>query len=183
MIPYAHAAIGYLLWTGITHLSDGRPPGHAEVWLLLLGTQFPDIVDKPLAWTFGVLPSGRSLGHSLFTVAVVFAVLYAVGTRLGRKNLALAFGAGHLSHSLADVYPFLFQARYEYLGYLVWPILSGPPDAGKSFAAYLQRLSLQSFLSVQALLAALIVAIWVADGMPGLRIPRPGDADSAHLDD
>lgn len=173
MLPWAHAAIGYLLWTGITHSLGGRPPTDREVWALLLGTQFPDLIDKPLAWTVGVLPSGRSLAHSLFAVAAAFAALSTVGRRWIRRGLAVAFAVGHLSHSLADVYRPLREGRYGDLGYLLWPLLNGPADgAGRSIVGHFRELSPASFLGYQSLIAALLVAVWLYDGAPGLPLRR-----------
>lgn len=58
MWPWGHAAIGYLLFSMDTRLRYGRRPGGPATILLFFGTQFPDLVDKPLAWTLPLLPSG-----------------------------------------------------------------------------------------------------------------------------
>jgi len=74
MWPWGHAAVGYLAYSLGYRASDRRLTG-AAVIALGVGTQFPDLIDKPLGWTFGVLPGGRTLAHSLLTVAVVAVVL------------------------------------------------------------------------------------------------------------
>jgi len=66
MWPWGHLAVGYLLWSVLVRDRRFRPPTGAETLLLAVGTQFPDAVDKPLAWSLGVLPNGRSLAHSVF---------------------------------------------------------------------------------------------------------------------
>jgi hypothetical protein len=57
--------LGYLLWTGWAHLREGRSPTGTEFRLVVFAAVLPDLIDKPLAWTFGVLPSRRSFAHSL----------------------------------------------------------------------------------------------------------------------
>ena len=62
---------------------------------LAIGTQLPDLIDKPLTYQFAVLPSGRSLGHSLFFAAVLnrnlLVNLTTRGTRANQGGL-LGFG-------------------------------------------------------------------------------------------
>ena len=63
MWPWDHLAFGYVWYTLASRGWDGRPPSNAAAIALAVGTQFPDLVDKPLAWWLDVLPAGRSLGH------------------------------------------------------------------------------------------------------------------------
>ncbi|QLG29207.1 metal-dependent hydrolase [Halorarum halophilum] len=184
MIPWAHAAIGYLLWSASTHYWKKRPPGDLEAWCLLLGTQFPDLVDKPLAWTYNVLPSGRSLGHSLLTVLVIFAIGYALSRRWNRTNLVVAFSVGHLSHSLADTYRLLLTGQYEDLGYLLWPLLRAPTsDSQNTFGEYLRELSVSSFIGPKSLIGVLMLVLWVYDGMPGVPSLRSRNASTEDVTD
>lgn len=184
MIPWAHAVIGYLLWSATTHYWRKRPPNGLEAWAVLVGTQFPDLVDKPLAWTFGILPSGRSLAHSLLAVGVVFAIGYAIASRWNRADVAVAFSVGHFSHSLADVHPFLWEGEYEYLTYLLWPLLPVPTtDAGNTFGEYIRELSVSSFIGPPTLIAVLVFALWVYDGMPGVPSLRSRNASTEDVTD
>ena len=178
MLPWAHVAIGYLLWSVATHSLRGRPPNDREVWVLLFGTQLPDLIDKPLAWSFGVLPSGRSLGHSLLFVAAVFALASVVAKRRNARALAVAYGVGHLSHSLADAYRPLMEGRYGDVGYLLWPLLEGPADGpGRSIVEHFRGLTLSSFLGYQSAVTALLLALWLYDGTPGLPLRWTADGD------
>ena len=95
--------------------------------LVLLGTQFPDIVDKPLAWTFHVLPSGRTLAHSLFAAVAVSMLVGYYYRRRGRLDLAIAFGIGYFSHLIGDGYSAVLSGEYAYLSSLGWPLLAPPP--------------------------------------------------------
>ena len=71
MWPWGHLAVGYLVYSGLSRWRFGRLPGSVATLAVALGTQLPDLVDKPLAWTVNVLASGRSLAHSLDRKSVV----------------------------------------------------------------------------------------------------------------
>lgn len=163
MWPWGHVAVGYLLWSASVRGVDGRRPTGAEVAALAVGTQFPDLVDKPGAWVFGVLPSGRSLAHSLITATVVIAVVYVLARRRRREWLAAAFGVGYVSHSLADTVSSLLSGEFDKLTYLLWPVTPVPvygPESGDS-SATLGLFLLQLALTVAA------YALWRHDGSPG----------------
>jgi hypothetical protein len=100
--------------------------------LLLVGTQLPDFVDKPLARWFDVLPHGRTLAHSLLTVTIVGMLVYVYFERRDRSHLGLAFGVGYLSHPLVDSLFPLLNGQYQYVAYLLWPLfgLSELPSYG-----------------------------------------------------
>jgi len=171
MWPWGHAAVGYLLYRAGLRDRGGDPTGPATI-ALGIGTQFPDLIDKPLGWTFGLLPSGRSLAHSLLTAALVIAVVYALARRYGdgAPAAAGAFGVGYVSHSLADLPPGLLvgAAPLETAGFLVWPVVPAYVYAGEeSFAAHLPP-EPTPYLAVQFGLFAVATALWLRDGAPGL---------------
>ncbi|WP_137286149.1 metal-dependent hydrolase [Halorussus salinisoli] len=171
MWPWGHLAVGYLLYTAFVHLRARRAPdGYATV-ALAFGTQFPDLVDKPLAWTFGLIPNGRSLTHSLLIAVVVILVVQALLRRFDRETVATAFGVGYLSHLLGDVlYPVATGDLYS-LGFLAWPVVPAIEYATEpSFAAHLRGLSLSSFVAIEGGVALLVFGIWLYDGAPGLRV-------------
>lgn len=168
MWPWGHAAVGYLLWSALTSRIVGRRPRGPEVWLLGLGTQFPDFVDKPLAWRFGLLPAGRSLAHSLLTASVVIAIAYVLANRRGHGPLALAFGVGYVSHSFADAASAIWSGEHAELTYLLWPVLPAPTYGSDSVAVNSEGMALWGFVALELVLVALAVARWTLDGKPGL---------------
>jgi len=105
MWPWGHLAVAYLLYTVITHRRFGRPPRAVPAIALAFGSQTPDLIDKPLAWNFGILPDGRTLAHSLFVVALLVPVVLLVADRLEGRAIGVAFLIGYCSHLLADVPP------------------------------------------------------------------------------
>ena len=169
MWPWGHLAVGYLLYSAWRRRRGGRP-GYPEVAWLAVGTLAPDLVDKPLAWSLGVLPSGRSLGHSLVVASVVLAVLWlVVAPRVGRRPM-FAGVVGYLSHPLADL-PVgrLLGGEPEYLAYLVWPLLALPPyEVEPSFLAHLRAYALGPYEVAQLGLFAVAAVAWYRDGAPGL---------------
>lgn len=108
MWPWGHAAVGYTLYSAFSRMYYRKPPSDAAALVVLFGTQLPDFNDKPLAWTFDVLPTGRSLGHSLLTAAVILIIGQAIFQYVDQRELTVAFVDVHLSgvgrHELRAVF-------------------------------------------------------------------------------
>ncbi|MHC3436914.1 metal-dependent hydrolase [Natrialbaceae archaeon A-gly3] len=177
MWPWGHLAVAYLLYTLFAHGRYGRPPRSGPAVALAIGSQFPDLIDKPLAWWLGVLPGGRTLAHSLLFAAVLLPAVYALGIRLDLLEAATAFAIGHLSHLLTDL-PLLLLAGYPRgAEYLLWPLLDQPTfapgyalfdaPAGLETAALVLAES-STYARVQVGLFALAAIVWYLDGRPGL---------------
>jgi membrane-bound metal-dependent hydrolase YbcI (DUF457 family) len=168
MLPWAHTAFGYLLYHLYTARTKSRPAGFA-VLALVFGTQLSDLIDKPLAWTFGVLPSGRSLGHSVFALFLICGVLYLLFDESRHREL-LAFALGYASHIVADgVYP-TFEGQFAQWGYLFWPLTSAPlSDGGMSFLKFFTTLEFSGQVLFGLGLTAVGLVVWARDGYPGVR--------------
>lgn len=168
MLPWAHAAFGYLCYHGYTARTGSRPSGVAAL-AVVFGTQFPDLVDKPLAWTFDVLPSGRSLGHSVFALVLVCGLLYLAFEETRRREL-LAFALGYASHLLGDGLHALWEREFVQFGYLFWPLTSAPlDDEGMSFLEFFTTLEPSGWLLFGLALTAVGLVVWARDGYPGVR--------------
>jgi membrane-bound metal-dependent hydrolase YbcI (DUF457 family) len=168
MWPWGHAAFGYLLYR-LGPSATGRRPTGPAVLALGVGTQFPDLVDKPLAWSLAVLPSGRSLAHSVLVAAVVIAAVAYVTRSSGRRRAGRAFAVGYLSHLLGDALVPLVELDAAFLTFLVWPLLPPPPyESDSGFAEHVASLSLTTTTAVGLLLTALALTVWAHDGYPGL---------------
>jgi len=144
MWPWAHAAVGYLLYATYAY-RRGLPLRGLPVVAAVIATQGPDLLDKPLAWTFAILPTGRSLGHSLFFAALLAAVgWYALARRFGRPNIAVGAAVGYLSHLPADGLGAILAGRWADLSYLAWPLLPLPEyDLAPQLRRTLRRLRAQ----------------------------------------
>lgn len=169
MLPWGHAAVGYLVYSGRTHLRNRLPFDGWAVIALGFGTQFPDLVDKPLAWSFAVLPSGRSLAHSAITLALVGAVVLTVARRKNRERVGWAFIGGYASHILADAIAPLSEGHFNDLRYVLYPVVSVPtPDTDYSFIEFFLNLTLTPLISLGLVLTGLALVQWYRDGLPGL---------------
>jgi hypothetical protein len=174
MWPWGHAAVGYLVYTGLRRRTGERPAGAAVV-ALAVGTQFPDLVDKPLGWTFGLLPGGRSLAHSLLTLAVLAGVVLALARRDRTRTAGVAFLLGALAHQFADaLYP-LLRGDLSDTTFLLWPALPMPePELAQTFSAHAAVVEPGPTLIFELLLAVAALLAWHDDGHPGLGTVQRG---------
>ncbi|MDS0221654.1 metal-dependent hydrolase [Haloarcula sp. S1AR25-5A] len=137
MYPEGHFLLAAVPLTAYTVARWRRLPSGPMVLLLLVATQLPDIIDKPLAWTFAILPSGRMLAHSLVVCLPLLSVLVLLAARRGYGQQAVVFSAAYLSHIAGDFYPVLrLGTEYYFFPNLFWPLLPANPDREASFAAH-----------------------------------------------
>jgi len=179
MFPWGHAAVGYLLYAGYRRTRFDLQPHGVAVLALALGTQLPDLIDKPLAYQFAVLPSGRSLGHSLVFAGLLLMVLWGLAIHRDRRAEVGAFGIGYLTHLFGDsLYPALAGDVAE-LRFLAYPLLQPfEYDAGGGgFVAYLvSHLFLLDPTPTTVFefgLTVLAVGLWYRHGLPGLGFILP----------
>ena len=137
MYPLGHfmlAALPLLAYAGIRYRR--LPRGHTLL-LVLLATQLPDLIDKPLAWTFGVIPSGRMLAHSLVIAVPLLTLGCVLAVRRGFGRAGGLFAMAYLSHLVGDFYQIFWQgSEYYFFPNLFWPLLAANPDHRPSFAAH-----------------------------------------------
>lgn len=171
MWPWAHAALGYLCYTlYLRGRFDARPAG-LPVVALGLGTQLPDLIDKPLAWYVDVLPYGRSFAHSVLTGGLVLLAVAVLLERRGELASAVAFAIGYLSHLLGDAYASVVTADWADLAFLVWPLLPIPNVESEleGVLAHLRNIEGSPFFLFGLALTALALGLWYRHGFPGLR--------------
>lgn len=179
MWPWDHLAVGYLVVSLWRRHRSGRPPRAPEVLAVVVGTQLPDLVDKPLGWGTSLLPSGHSLAHSLPVAVSTSLAVYLASRRFDRGDVGAAFALAYLSHLPGDVFYPLVLGRSPTASFLLWPFVDLPPSqtdalAGRvlellvQFAAFLRTPRGLAFLFVEAALLALTVSLWRRDGWPGL---------------
>ena len=178
MWPWEHLAAGYLLYSGLAR-AGGRRPRDADTVALVVATQLPDLVDKPLAWWLGILPSGLSLGHSLLFAVPACLLVHALGRQVGAPSLGVAYGVGHLSHLAGDVvYPALTGGRLR-VSFLWWPLGEQPAVTVPGlfsrvavfldgYLAFLATPTGRLYALLELALLVLAAAAWAADGYPGV---------------
>lgn len=121
VLPLGHLAIAYLCYRLSTRARFDALPAPVPVSLVLVASLVPDLVDKPLAWYLGILPSGRSLGHSLLVLIPLATGLYLLARRYDRGEYGVAFAIGTISHSLLDITPLLWNPAASEQ-FLFWPL-------------------------------------------------------------
>jgi len=169
MWPWGHLAVGYLCYVGWRRHTEssttGFAPALATLVLLAIGTQFPDLIDKPLAWTVHVLPAGRTLAHS----ALVAVPIALGGIRVLDPESGAAFAIGYWSHLVADsVWP-LFEGQVGSLAFLLWPVLPLPTyEIAPSFGAHFAAFTVTPQVATEFALFGLAVGHWLSVGRPGL---------------
>lgn len=174
MWPWDHAAVGYLLLSAATRLGWQRPPTQRAGVVAVFAALLPDLIDKPLSWGLALLPSGRSLGHSLLVALPLVALVAVVAMAAKRHEIGLGFALGYLSHLAGDVaYPLVVKGELR-LGFLFWPVVAADQSGAGGGLPYLTEL-VASFLAfllspagllyVAADLALLggAVAVWLID--------------------
>jgi len=172
MWPLGHAAIAYLCYTLLSRTRENRPPGEIAAVVLLFGSQFPDLVDKPLAWYLGVLPTGRTLAHSFVLIGPLVVVVYLLAARYSRAEYAIAFSVGAVSHILIDALPALWGGTDP--GFLLWPLVAVEPydnGAPTVIGLFVESLGDPYFLS-EFVFAAIALVVWREDGYPGFGVVR-----------
>lgn len=152
-----HLTAGYLCYSVLEHLRR-RTPEARSVLVLLVGTMFPDLVDKPLTF-LGVLGYGRSFAHSLFTAGIVFVVVDRLARRWSAPDLRTAFVVGYLSHLLVDMYGEVTGGLYADTAFLLWPVVVNQPTGVSSFAVPVPS------RTVFTVVMATAACLWLADGL------------------
>jgi len=173
MWPWEHLALGYLPMS-ITWRISKTEIDDRTVLSMAFGTQFPDLVDKPLAWYLSVLPAARSLTHSLLVAVPLSLVVLAVAVRRRQLEYGIAFVLGYVTHLFGDALPRVLVGYYEGTYFLLWPLLPLSPENGPG-------LVLDSFYAVvdspatyvatgsyRTAIIAFVVVLWATDGFPGL---------------
>jgi hypothetical protein len=75
MLPLGHLSVAYLCYVGYAAVQSRRLPTRWTLLPVALGSQFPDVIDKPLSY-WALIPSGRSLAHSVFTCGRIVALVW-----------------------------------------------------------------------------------------------------------
>lgn len=184
MWPWEHLAFAYLLATGLSWTGWRSPPSDVAAVAVAVGSQLPDLIDKPLAWWFGVVASGRSMAHSLLFVAVLLVVVGVLSRRLGAPRAGALFGIAVLSHLAGDViYPLVVEGELR-LGFLFWPFVTDHHNGEEIhliahvldlFADFVHVLGTPGgtlLLAADLVMFATAVIVWVHDGLPGLDLIR-----------
>ena len=179
MWPWGHLAVGYVAFSAFVRVQPETELSDRAVIVLAVATQLPDLVDKPLAWQFGLLNDGIDVAHSLLVGLPLALTVGLVLWNTRRRQLGAAVVIGYGSHVLADI---LFGALFSespVLTAFLWPLYgtspSTTPGLGPKVWALLSNSRAllgtamgRTYFALEVLLLVSTVALWVADGVPGL---------------
>ncbi len=183
MWPWEHAIVGYVAYSLFARLIYRDSPGGLEAFAVVFASVLPDIIDKPLAWEYGVFESGYALGHSIF-FAVPLAITVGLLTRAwGRPRTGVAFGVGYLLHLPSDVLDGYIRGdgnewQWEIM---LWPVATAGSSGhshgfmdmfGQLFSGYWGELTggdPSTYLLAQITIAGGAFLLWLIDGAPVAR--------------
>lgn len=104
MWPWEHLVVAYIGYSLFANAIVRRSPSSRETVAVDVGSQLPDLGDKPLAWTLGFTDAGYSIGRSICFAPTVCLTAYAVASRRGNRVLAGAFPIAYGSRLATDVF-------------------------------------------------------------------------------
>lgn len=180
MFPWEHVIVGYLAYSLFCHLVFRGSPSAHESFLVVFGSLLPDLIDKPLAWQFGVFEGGYAIAHSVFFAVPITILVGILTRRSGAGRVGLAFVIGYLLHLPGDlIYPYVERGEFA-VEKLLWPIeqaggtYSGGLIGGfmENFLPYLAEvlsLELSIYSSFKLGLMGCAFLLWLYDWMPVLR--------------
>lgn len=181
MWPWEHAVVGYLAYSLFCHAVYRESPRGFEALAVVFASVLPDLIDKPLAWEYGVFGSGYALGHSIFFAAPLSIVVGLLARQVGRSRAGIAFGLGYLLHLPSDVLDSYARNGVVQYELMFWPVKTSQSSSqGQGFAAYFIQLfegyrsdllagDLSTYLWIQVGLVLFAFAVWLYDGAPVLR--------------
>jgi membrane-bound metal-dependent hydrolase YbcI (DUF457 family) len=188
MWPWEHLIFGYVWYSVLHRVAWGQPISDAEGLALALATQAPDLVDKTLSWTLGVVSWGYGPAHSVLVGLPAAALVAGALWTRDRARVATAFLLAYGSHLVGDA--LALRANGPNLGRLLWPVVTF--DAYETrlgfverFATYFGSFAAQmtdpenfALISAYGAVFACVAVLWVLDGTPGIRrVRRLVDAD------
>ncbi|WP_290817868.1 metal-dependent hydrolase [Halovivax sp.] len=181
MWPWEHAIVGYVAYSLFCHLYYRDSPDGPEAFAVIFASVLPDLIDKPLAWEYGVFESGYALGHSIFVAVPLSIAVGLLARRWGRGRAGLAFAVGYLLHLPADVLDGYYRGDVVEFGILLWPVERGAtyheePGFADQFVHFLGQYRAEltggdpsTYVLAQLGLAGLAALLWLYDGAPILR--------------
>lgn len=170
MHPVSHCLIALVPVVTYVVLRDQRPPSRSVLFATVVGSQFPDLVDKPLAYQLSVIPNGRMFAHSLLVVTTVSLVVLRLATHehIDHRRAVRAFVFAYLTHVAGDFSGELLTPHRPFPSNLLWPFV---PVASVSTPTWAGPGSIFVTLWSAFSLAVLTVTVFVV--VQELRTPKP----------
>lgn len=180
MWPWEHVIVGYVAYSLFRHLLFRQSPTGPETLAVVFASLLPDLIDKPLAWQFGVFEGGYAIAHSVFFAVPVSILVGTLAWRYGAGRAGLAFAVGYLIHLPSDLLSPYAQEGEVAFERVLWPIRRSQGEYSEGLVGefveivvpYLYELAAgepSGYLLFQLGLMGCAFLLWVYDGMPVLR--------------
>lgn len=180
MWPWEHVVIGYIAYSLVCHLLFRNSPSGRETFAVVFGSLLPDLIDKPLAWQFGVFEGGYAIAHSVFFAIPLSILAGFVARRYGAGPTGLAFGLGYLLHLLSELLPAYLNQGELVFERILWPVMKAGDDGHQGlvkgfveevipYAFELTTGEPSNYLLFQLGLMGFALLLWIYDDMPILR--------------
>lgn len=180
MWPWEHALFAYIFYSLSCRFTVREPPSGRATLVLVFASTLPDLIDKPLAWQYGIFAGGYGVTHSMFIAIPVSVSVYAIARRWSFSQMGVAFAIGYLLHLLGDVLPVSIHRRHLYIQHILWPIGDHVPS--DSHGSFIRGVTYYLIGYVETILAfeptavfvlqlgsAIIgLSLWIVDGRPGI---------------
>jgi len=159
VFPHEHLLVALLPVVTYVVVRDRRLPTPGVVFVTAVGSQFPDLLDKPLAHQFGVLPNGRVFLYSLPFAIPVMTVVLVYGWHTERPGVAGAFVVAYLLHLVGDTYRILLAGQIP--SNVLWPFVAAQPRPDVPFWAGIDKIyvGLWTIFSAIVLTVTLVVVV------------------------
>lgn len=178
MFPWEHVVAGYVVFSLLSRLLYREPPGELAALAVVFGSLLPDLVDKPLAWEFGVIQTSYGPAHSILFAVPVCAAVWALARWQGRAAAGAGLTTGYLLHLPGDVVAYWVLRRRWDPERILWPYRKADPTTATDFGTHVlvyvepyvhELLSGEATTYVLANLVLLLFAacLWIVDGRPG----------------
>lgn len=123
--------VGHLLVTAIPVVAyvlvrDRTTPTRKLLFVLFVGSMFPDLIDKPLAYQWFLIPTGRAFVHSPLIATPLSIGVLLIAHRTGRVREGVVFVFSYVAHIVADFWWLLDYPASNHHQYLLWPLVPAP---------------------------------------------------------
>lgn len=180
MWPWTHALFGYACYSLAVHAGFRRRPTDLPAIVAVFAAVLPDVIDKPLAWTFGITASGYGPAHSLLLGAPMATIVGLLLWRAGRHEAGFGFLIGYASHLLGDLLFQLFDEGELVIAVVLWPVAATGSDStggllhhflffAHRYAGQIRSGEATTYLVATIVLAVAVLLLWILDGFPGVR--------------
>ena len=159
--PHVHFFIAILPVVCYILVRHRRLPSVELAAVTFVGSQFPDIIDKPLALQLNLIPTGRVFMHSLPFAVPIWLVVLAYSWKTDRIRGGVAFVYAYASHLVADNYSALTAGHVP--NDLLWPLRPSIPRPSTPHWAGPNEITIHLFTLYSAVVLSLTAYYVVKD--------------------